>query len=89
MPLCYKVAMCVHCHHVCALSQVGTCTDMTLDVPMIKKNWVIGASPYLHLWHWNTFSPQFPHTPGLAGTDAEHRGHCSVSVDAWYEKDIW
>ena len=35
-----------------------------------------------HLWHWNTFSPQLLHTPGLAGTVAEHRGHCSDSPTA-------
>ena len=37
----------------------------------------------LHLWHWKTFSPQLPQTPGWAGTEALHRGHCSVSEDAW------
>lgn len=38
---------------------------------------------HLHLWHWYTFSPQLPHTPGLAGTEALQRGHCRVSVEAW------
>ena len=41
---------------------------------------------YLHLWHWYTFSPQVPHTPGWAGTDAWHRGHCNISDPPWAQR---
>lgn len=40
------------------------------------------GNTHRHLWHWNTFSPQLAQTPGLAGTEAEQRGHCKVSEEA-------
>ena len=49
----------------------------------IKLSRIISSQTNLHLWHWKTFSPQLAHTPGLAGTEALQRGHCSVSVEAW------
>lgn len=52
---------------------LSMCTIFTLP---------LSTQTHLHLWHWKTFSPQLPQTPGLAGTEALQRGHCRVSADA-------
>ena len=76
----------VECKKVTAvMSIINEYTDSNKSATILDRNKHMNeiTADYRHLWHWKTFSPQFPHTPGFAGTDALHRGHCRVSADAW------